>query len=239
MYPYLAEFFGTTLFVFLALGTNASAKLNESLFKNAGPVYIIFGWGLAYALPALIFGPISGAYFNPVIPLSLAIIGKFSWSMVFGYIVVEFLGGFIGAWLTFMFYKDQIEATGDSQIAVDVFASHPAIPNMGQNFFCEVIVTFVFMIFMVTIPFYFNTTTGYFSYGIILMTVAYGLGGTTGFAVNPASDFAPRLMYQFMPIPDKYYAGWSYAIVPLLGPFVGGILGALVGNWFLTFPIVL
>lgn len=237
MYPYIAEFLGTAMFVFLGLSVNAGNGLEGSLFKNSGAVYAIIGWGLAFALPAMCFRSASGAYLNPAITLGLAVVGRIAWKVVPGYIFAEFLGAFFGACLMWLFYKDQFDATEDSETILSVFSTGPAIPNMGLNIFCEIIATMFLVIFFVNIPV--NTLSVGVNYIYIwlgFMCVAYALGGTTGFAMNPARDIMARFAHTVLPISNKGRSNWGYAIVPFVGPFIGGILGALIGYWILSFP---
>ena len=238
MYPYLAELIGTTIFIFLGLSVNASNMLEDSFFHRSGALFTFFGWGLSYSLTALCFYNISGAYFNPIIPFSLAVVGYFNWVQVPGYILAECLGAFLGALLMYLFYKDQFDQTDSPTTILNVFTSDAAIANMGLNLWCEIIISFLFIFFLINIIYKFSDLSAIW-YGIVLFTVANALGGTTGFDVNPASDLMGRVAHQILPIPNKKDSNWGYAIVPLVGSFVGGILGALFANLLANIPVMI
>lgn len=238
MYPYIAEFIGTTIFIFLGLSVNAANALEGSLFKGSGAVFAIMGWGLAFALPAMCFGTTSGAFFNPCLVLGLACVGLIKWSFVPGYILAEMLGGFVGACCSFLFYKDQFDETEDPATILSVFATGPAIPNMGMNILSEIIATMMLVIFFINIPVDSGSVgLGYVYYCFLFMAIGYSLGGTTGFALNPARDLSPRIAHALLPIPNKGKSNWGYAIVPVIGPLIGGIIGAFIGAWIRSFPI--
>lgn len=237
MYLYLAEFIGTTMVVFMGLSVNAANSLNGSLFKGSGAVFCMMGWGLAYALPAMCFGQSSGPIFNPCFTIGLATAGVFKWSLVPGYIIAQMLGGFVGAVLMYVFYKDQFDATDNSRTILNCFATSPAIPNMPQNILCEAILTMMLVIFAVNIPVEArNMGMGYLYIWLVIMAIGYSLGGTTGFAMNPARDLSPRIAHAILPIPNKGSSDWGYAIVPIVGPLIGALLGALLGTWIAGFP---
>ncbi len=238
MYPYLAEFIGTTIFIFLGLSVNASNYLEGSFFHNSGALFSFFGWGLSNTLTAVCFIHISGGFFNPIIPLGLAVAGYFSWSRVLGYILAECAGAFLGALLMFLFYKDQFDQTDSPATILNVFTSDAAIANMGLNLWCEIVLSFLFVFFFINIIHKFSDMSCIWT-GIVLFAIGNALGGTTGWAINPAQDLMGRIAHQILPIPNKKDSNWGYAIVPLIGTVVGGMLGALFANLIAKIPVLI
>lgn len=238
MYPYLAEFIGTAMLVLMGDGVCASNGLEGSLFKGSGAVYTMMGWGLAVALPAMCFGAASGASFNPALTIGLAVAGSFDWALVPGYIIAQMAGGFVGACLMYLVFKDQFAETDDPGTILGIFCTGPAIPNMGMNIFQEAMATTMLVFFLVNIPGTAADIGMNFVYVyMVIMSLGFSLGATTGFAMNPARDTAPRLAHQVLPIPNKGDSNWGYAIVPIVGPIIGAIVGALLGTWVASFPV--
>ncbi|MDO4289409.1 MAG: MIP/aquaporin family protein [Eubacterium sp.] len=232
---YLSEFVGTALLVLLGDGVCASLNLEKSGFKGAGPVYCMLGWGLAVMLPAMAFGVHSGAHFNPVLTIALAVIGSFPWAAVPGYIIAQMLGGFVGAVCVWIVFRPQFEATEDSGIILGTFCTAPQVRNIPQNILCEAAATFALLFFIVTLgnnPGASDVSLNYFFIYGIIMSCGFSLGSTTGFAMNPARDISPRLAHAVLPITHKGSSDWGYAIVPVVGPLIGAILGALLGSVF-------
>jgi len=232
MLPYIAEFLGTAILILLGDGVVANVCLNKSGMKGAGPIQITLGWGLAVLLPVCIFGAASGASFNPAVTIALAVAGTFSWSIVPGYILAEVLGAFVGACVVYMFFKDQFDATEEQATKLGVFATAPAVRNIPRNTFCEAIGTFVLIFAILGI----GHVTGAGASGVsnlfvfaIIVSVGMSLGGTTGYAINPARDLGPRIAHALLPIKNKGTSNWSYGlIVPIIGPIVGGLVAALL-----------
>lgn len=230
MEVYMAEIVGTALLVLLGDGTVANAVLNKTKGNNGGWITITTGWAFAVMIPALVFAAISGAHFNPALTIALAATGMFDVALVPGYVICQLIGGFIGACLVYVFYKDHFDATDDKDGKLAVFCTGPAIRNLPLNFICEVIATFVLVFTILGID---NSQLGNFKpFGVggIISVCGIALGGTTGYAMNPARDFAPRLAHFLLPIKNKRDADWSYAWVPILGPLCGALLGAILAN---------
>ena len=242
MYPYLSEFIGTAMLVILGDGVCASTGLEGSLFKGSGPVYVMLGWGLAVMLPAMSFGFQSAAHFNPALTIGLAIAGLFPWSMVLGYIVAQMCGGFVGAIIVYLVFKDQFKLTedtfGEDSVGTcrGTFCTGPAIRNLAQNVVGEFAATFFLVFFIVCItPTAGTVGLNYFFVFSIIMCCGFSLGSTTGFAMNPARDTAPRLAYFLLPFKYKD-ADWAYAWVPIVGPILGSACGALLGSLVTSWP---
>lgn len=229
MLPYICEFLGTMMLVLLGDGVVANVCLDKSGMKGGGTVQITFGWAFAVLLPAFIFGASSGAHFNPALTIALAIDGSFAWSMVPGYIMAQMLGGFVGAGLVYILFKCQFDETEDPGTIRGVFCTAPAIENRPLNFLSEIIETFILVFAIKGI----GNVTGAGDIGLnyilvfaIIASIGMSLGGLTGYAMNPARDLGPRIIHALAPIKHKGSSGWNYAIVPILGPIVGGTLAA-------------
>ena len=228
----LFEFIGTAILVLFGDGVVASTVLKKSKGENGGWVVITFAWGLAAMLGVFIAGPYSGAHLNPAVTLGLAAAGTFSWSMVVPYIVAQMLGGFVGAVLVYLYYKDHYDATDDPSAKLGTFCTVPAIRNYGRNLFCEIVGTFVLVFVILTLSVDSNIpevgmgALGAFPVAMLIVALGMSLGGTTGYAINPARDLAPRLAHAVLPIRGKGTNDWAYSWVPVLGPIVGCFLAA-------------
>lgn len=228
MTHYYAEFFGTMLLILLGDGVVANVCLSKTKGNNSGLIVIAFGWAFAVGVPAFIFGPASGASFNPALTISLAVIGNLSWSVVPGYIIAELLGGFAGGVLVWLMYFPHWEATEDKAAKLAVFATGPAIKHTAANFFSEFLGTFVLVFSLLGVA---QTEMapgfGPLIASFIILVIGLSLGGTTGYAINPARDLGPRIAHAICPIAGKGHSDWSYAWIPVVAPICGGILGAL------------
>ncbi|MBK5278224.1 MAG: aquaporin family protein [Bacteroidia bacterium] len=229
MSPYLAEFFGTMILIVLGNGVVAGVVLKGTKSENAGWLTICLAWGLAVTLAIYAVGSISGAHLNPAITLALAMTGSFPVNQVAGYILAQFAGAFVGAILVWLHYLPHWKNTPDPSAKLAVFATGPAIRNTLNNLISEVIATAVLVLAILFIGANkFTEGLNPLVVGLLIVSIGLSLGGTTGFAINPARDLGPRLAHFFLPIPGKRDSDWSYAWIPVVGPFIGGLLGALV-----------
>ena len=193
----LFEFIGTAILVLFGDGVVASTVLKKSKGENGGWVVITLAWGLAVMLGVFIAGPYSGAHLNPAVTLGLAAAGTFNWTFVLPYIVAQMLGGFVGAVLVYAFYKDHYDATDDPATKLSTFCTIPAIRNYGRNLFSEIIGTFVLVFVILVLATESNTpevgmgSLGAFPVAMLIVALGMSLGGTTGYAINPARDLAP------------------------------------------------
>ena len=226
---YFLEFLGTLFLILVGEGVNAACSLEKCKAKGAGWVFITLGWGLAVMVGALVSSP-SGAHLNPAVTLGLAMAGMFDWALVPGYIIAQMLGGFCGAVLVWLFYRDHFAATEDAETKLGVFCTAPAIPHKFNNLLCEVIATFVLLYCVFSIPGNFGGQTGLIPITYVIIAIGMGLGSTTGYALNAARDIAPRFAHTLLPIPHKGSSHWDYAWVPLCGPILGAALAALLWN---------
>jgi glycerol uptake facilitator protein len=241
MNPYLAEFIGTALLILFGNGVVANVVLARTKGNNGGWIVITAGWGLAVFIGAFCAAPFSGAHLNPAVTLAMALTGKLETAKVAGYIVAQMLGGILGGVLVFLFYREHFKASADADGKLACFCTAPNIRNIPQAFFCELVGTFclILPIFLMTdVKFKWlagaeetHVTVGLGSLGLVpvaLLVFAIGLslGGTTGYAINPARDLGPRLAHAFLPVPGKRDSDWSYAWVPVVGPLAGAALAA-------------
>tara|TARA_B100001996_G_scaffold3406_3_gene2898 strand:+ start:2253 stop:2987 length:735 start_codon:yes stop_codon:yes gene_type:complete len=244
MDSFLAEFIGTTILMLLGVGVNANTSLKNTIgSENSNWVLVSMAWGLSVFVAVFITGQFSGAHLNPAVTIGLATIGKFSWSLVPTYIFIQLLGAIFGSWLAYLVYIDHYRATDNEDTVRGSFCTGPAIKNYKNNFFSEAVATFilVFGIFYIVEPNLeiqgevVNFGLGALAalpVGILVWVIGMTLGGTTGFAINPARDFGPRLVYSLLPRKNKN-ADWSYSWIPIFGPFSGAIIAGLLYNFIM------
>ncbi len=230
MRAYVAELVGTALLVLLGDGGVAGVLLSKSKAQNSGWIVITTGWALAVAIPVYAVGRISGAHINPAITLALAVVGKFPWTLVPGYIAAQMLGAFIGAGLVWLAYLAHWPATQDASLKLMTFSTVPAIRRLPLNLLTEMIGTFVLVFGVMALGSYQPANTSGLTpllVGFLVWAIGLSLGGPTGYAINPARDLAPRIAHSLLPIAGKGGSDWGYAWVPVVGPLVGGVAGAL------------
>ncbi len=227
MSPYLAEFLGTMLLVLLGNGVVAGVVLRDSKAENAGWLSIVIGWGLAVTLAIYAVGRISGAHLNPAVTLALFVYGDFPGDRVPGYIAAQFAGAFLGSVLVWLQYLRHWPRTESTALKLGVFCTGPAIRSAIPNLISEIIGTVVLVLGILFIG-----ANRYYEglnpilVGALIISIGLSLGGTTGFAINPARDLSPRLAHFLLPIPGKGSSDWSYSWIPVVGPLIGGVLGA-------------
>jgi glycerol uptake facilitator protein len=232
--PYIAEFIGTAILLLLGMGVVANVNLKKTIGSGQTPwVLITSAWGFAVFVAVFITGQFSGAHLNPSVTLGLAVAGKFAWNMALGYILAQVFGAMVGSWLAYVLYIDHYRATEDVDAVRSTFCTGPAVRNYKNNLFSEALGTFmlVFGVLFIAAPgitIEGTTVTNFgigsldaLPVGILVWVIGMGLGGTTGYAINPARDFGPRLVYHLIPMRHKN-SDWPYAWIPVLGPFIGG-----------------
>lgn len=237
MNAFIAELIGTMFLILLGTGVVANTILKGTKGNNGGWMVITTGWALAVFVGVVVAGPYSGAHLNPAVTLALAISGKFAWSKVASYVAAQLLGAILGAFLMWVVYRDHFNSTSDPDTQLAVFSTGPAIKNAVFNLLSEIVGTFV-LIFVI---FYFTnaemgnqkTPIGLGSLGalpvaFLVWAIGLSLGGTTGYAINPARDLGPRIAHALLPIKDKGHSNWKYAWIPIIGPVIGGLLAALL-----------
>jgi glycerol uptake facilitator protein len=230
-----AEVIGTAILILLGNGVVAGVLLNHSKAQNAGWIVITFGWGIGVMAGAYAVGQFSGAHLNPAVTLGFAFQGSTEWGDVPEYIAGEFVGAFIGATLVWLAYLNHWGATEDPGLKLASFSTAPAIRNPGANLITEIIGTFILVFGILAIVA--NEATGVSGLnallvGLLVFGIGLSLGGPTGYAINPARDLGPRIMHAILPIAGKGPSDWGYAWIPVVGPIIGGILGALAYDWW-------
>ena len=230
-----AETIGTALLILFGDGVVAAVLLNKSKAQNSDWIVIALGWGLAVAVGVYAIGQFSGAHLNPAVTLGFWIEGTTDGSDVPKYLIGEFLGAFAGATLVFLGYYRHFGDTEDPGLKLSVFSTGPAIRDYKWNIVTEIIGTFalVFGVFAIVD----NAAPGDSGLtplliGLLVAGIGLSLGGPTGYAINPARDLGPRIIHAIMPIPGKGTSDWPYAWVPVVGPLIGGALGALAYDWW-------
>ncbi|AZA53116.1 MIP/aquaporin family protein [Chryseobacterium sp. G0201] len=238
MTPFIAEIIGTMLLILLGNGVVANVVLKDTKGNNSGWIVISTAWALAVFVGVQVAGPISGAHLNPAVTIGLAVAGKFSWDLVPTYIAAQMIGAALGAFLVWLFYKDHFAITEDEGGKLACFSTGPAIRKVSSNFISETIGTFVlvFVIFYFADPslsLHTDTTAkiglgsiGAVPVAFLVWAIGLSLGGTTGYAINPARDLGPRIMHSILPI--KGSSDWGYAWIPVAGPILGAVLAALL-----------
>lgn len=235
MNPLLAELLGTTLLIIFGDGVVANVLLNKSKGQNSGWIVITAGWGLGVAVAVYAVNSISGAHLNPAVTVGLAAIGKFAWSSVPGYVGAQMIGAFLGAVIVWLAYLPHWSITEDNGAKLAVFCTGPAVRKPALNVLPEIIGTFVLVLGVLAIlsPKNLLPNSGFETgfapslVGGLVWAIGLSLGGPTGYAINPARDLGPRLAHSCLPIAGKGDSDWGYAWVPVVGPIIGGVLGAV------------
>jgi glycerol uptake facilitator protein len=242
MSPFTAELVGTAVLMLTGTTTNANVVLTDTKGHNSGWMVIATGWALAVYVGVVVANPYSGAHLNPAVTLSLALAGKFAWAQVLPYVLAQLLGAALGSALAWLLFKDHFDRTPEPRLKLAVFCTGPAIRNHKLNLLSELVGTLVLLL----VIFYNNQTKteltathtaiglgslGALPVALLVWVIGLGLGGTTGYAINPARDLMPRLMHALLPIRGKGGSEWSYAWVPVVGPLLGAVLAAGLFGW--------
>lgn len=227
MTAFWGEVIGTMILILLGGGVVAGASLKKTFSNGGGWIVITLAWGLAVTIAVYAVGSFSGAHLNPAVTIALATIGDFPWSDVPAYIVAQMLGAMIGAALVWLHYLPHWKETDDPGTKLGVFATGPAIPHYFSNLLSEMIGAFVLVLGILFIGA--NTFTDGLNpivVGLLVVAIGMSLGGTTGYAINPARDLGPRIAHFILPIAGKGSSNWGYAWVPVVGPILGGALAS-------------
>ena len=233
MSEYLAEVFGTMLLILFGCGVNAGVSLTKSYSQSAGWLTIAVGWGLAVTMAIYAVGSISGAHINPAVTIGLMASGDFPPEKMLGYVLAQMIGAIIGAALVWMHYLPHWGKTEDKDTKLGVFSTGPAIDHRLSNLVSEVIGTFalVFVIQLIGANEFANGLNPLVVGGLIVL-IGLAMGGTTGYAINPARDLGPRIAHFILPIKGKGDSNWIYSWIPVVGPIIGGVQGALTYDAF-------
>ncbi len=205
----------------------ASVVLKDTKSENAGWLTVVIGWGIAVALAIYVAGQASGAHLNPAVSIALAFGGSFDWALVPGYILSQICGAAVGSAVVWLHYLPHWSRTDNASAKLSVFCTGPAVRSTGSNLTSEIIGTFILIIGLLFIGANkFTDGLNPLAVGLLIVAIGLGLGGTTGFAINPARDLGPRIAHFLLPIPGKGSSDWGYSWIPVVGPIAGGLLGA-------------
>jgi glycerol uptake facilitator protein len=244
MQAYIGEFIGTMILIILGDGVVAGVLLRNSKAENSGWIVITFGWGMAVAIAVYCVGQFSGAHINPAVTIGFAVTGQLPLADVIPYIIAQFLGAFVGAVIVWLAYLPHWAETEDEGLKLGVFCTAPAIYNTPANVITEIIGTFVLVFGVSGIVANAGAVSGQAAtvigsginpllVGLLVLGIGLSLGGPTGYAINPARDLGPRIAHAVLPIAGKGGNDWGYAWIPVVGPIIGGILGAV--TWVILF----
>lgn len=245
---YIAEFIGVALLILLGNGVVANVVLAKTKGHGGGGggawIVITFGWAMAvFVAVACVAGLSSTVHLNPAVSIAMAWAGKFDQDLVPGYITAQMLGGICGSFLVFGFYRPHFADTADADAKLAVFCNAPQYRRLGWAMFCEIVGTFVLIFAVLAMqPVQFMAGEGAslaplslklgaldaLPVALVVLAIGLSLGGTTGYAINPARDLGPRIAHFILPIPDKRDSDWGYALIPVIGPIIGGVSAALV-----------
>jgi glycerol uptake facilitator protein len=234
MLQLFGEFLGTGLLILLGNGVVAGVLLHKSKAQNSGWLVITLAWGLAVTVAVYASASLSGAHLNPAVSLALAIKGDLAWSLFLPYALAQIAGAMVGSGLVYLHYLPHWKETEDADAKLAIFCTAPAIPHTVSNIISEVIGTFVLVFGILAIGI--NKMAdgfGPFMVGMLVVVVGLALGGTTGYAINPARDLGPRIMHALLPIHGKRDSNWGYAWIPVIAPLIGAALAALA---FMAIP---
>ncbi len=237
MSEFTAELVGTFLLLLLGCGVVANVVLKGTKGHGSGWLVITTAWALSVYIGVVVASPYSGAHLNPAVSVGLAVAGDFPWAKVPSFVAAQLIGAFLGGSLVYLLHRDHFRITEDPTDKLAVFSTIPAIRNYSSNLLSEVVGTFV-LVFTVL---YFTDATitdqdtvvvglgslGALPVALLVWGIGLCLGGTTGYAINPARDLGPRIAHAVLPIRDKGSSDWGYAWVPVLGPLVGGVIAGL------------
>ncbi|WOD61179.1 aquaporin family protein [Niallia taxi] len=233
MSAFLGELIGTMILIVFGGGVVAGSNLKKTFSNNSGWIVITIAWGLAVTMGVFAVGSISGAHLNPAVTIALAINGDFAWNQVPEYIIAQMLGAFIGAVIVYLHYLPHWKATDDKGAKLSVFATGPAIPHTFSNLLGELIGTFMLVLGLLFIgATTFTDGLNPMAVGLLIVVIGMSLGGTTGYAINPARDLGPRIAHALLPIVGKGDSNWKYAWIPVVGPVLGGGLAAVFYQYF-------
>lgn len=237
MTPFIAEIVGTFILILLGGGVCANVSLEKTFGNGSGWIVICFGWAMAVFAGVVVSADASGAHLNPAVTIGLAAAGKFAWAQVGSYVVAQFIGAMLGAFTVWLLHKDHFDATSDQGTMLGVFCNTPAIPNTFLNILSELVGTFVlvFAVLYIASPMLDDGgamkpigmgSLGAIPVAFMVLAIGLSLGGTTGYAINPARDLGPRIIHAIVPINGKGPSGWGYSWIPVVGPILGGLAAA-------------
>lgn len=246
MIELFGELLGTFILIVLGNGVVANVNLDKTHSQGAGWIVITAGWGMAVFVAVLATADLSGAHINPAVTLGLAFSGLFEWAKVAPFILAQMLGAMLGALTVYIFFKNHFDTTETPGVKKSCFCTAPAIRHYPNNFFSEVVGTFILVlaVLLITMPQLEYESLGSIKVGLgslgalpvalVVFAIGLSLGGTTGYAINPARDLGPRIVHWLLPIKNnKDNTDWAYSWIPALGPVAGAALASLV-HYFIS-----
>lgn len=231
--PFLGELIGTTVLVLLGNGVVANVLLNKTKGNNGGLIAITTAWAFAVTIGIFVaqkFGS-ADAHLNPAVTIAMAIKNN-DFSNVLPFIAAQMIGAILGATLVWLHYLPHWAATNDQGLKLAAFGTSPAIANAPANLISEIIGTMVLLIGVIAL--YAEAGSGLSPYlvGVLVWAIGLSLGGTTGYAINPARDLGPRIAHAILPIAGKGGSDWGYAWVPVLGPVIAAVIAGAIMSGF-------
>lgn len=235
MSPFISEFVGTCLLILLGNGVVANTILNKTYGHGGGWIVITFGWAMAVFVGVFVSASASGAHLNPAVSVALAILEKFSWYDLPFYVLAQITGAMFGQILVWLMYRDHYYQTEDTEVVKATFCTGPAISNNVNNFIAEFIGTLVLVLGVLFIVSPTSSLGSLDALPVALLVLAIGLslGGSTGYAINPARDFGPRIIHAILPLKYKGASGWSYSWIPVIAPLAGATVAAIIFKYFM------
>lgn len=230
MSPFLAELLGTMFLIILGDGVVANVVLAKTKGNGSGWIVITFGWAIAVFTGVYVASHGSNAHLNPAITIAMATFNGFPWSDVPVYIAGQMAGAMLGALIVWLSYRQHYDETKDPDLQLATFCTGPAIRSSLYNLISEIIGTFVLVLGALYLTKSTNTLGALDALPVALLVLGIGLslGGTTGYAINPARDLGPRIIHALIPIKNKGKSDWSYSWIPVIGPIAGGLLAAFI-----------
>jgi glycerol uptake facilitator protein len=235
MTPFIAELVGTAIVIIIGNGVVANVVLPNTKGNNGGLVAIVLGWMIAVFVGVYITTPSSGGHLNPAVTIALAVAGKFAWDKVAMYILAQLLGAMLGALVVWIVYRPQFNEANNPGDQLACFSTGPSIRDLKQNILVETLATCVFLlgIFFIKPAGIEMGAMSALPVALLVAGIGFGLGGPTGWAINPVRDLGPRIMHFVLPMKGKGASDWGYTLVPVVGPILGGILAAIIYLQFL------
>lgn len=225
-----AELLGTALLVLLGNGAVSNVLLKKTKGSNGGILFITTGWFLAVFVAAVVTARVSGAHLNPAVTLAMILNESIDIQLGIFYMIAQMLGGFLGACLVWLFYNDHFKLTEDKDTLLACFCTGPAVYKPWLNFFSELVATCVLLLVIFAVS---HPDSGFGSMGVYFIScgvwaIGISLGGTTGYALNPARDLSPRLAHALLPVANKGSSHWEYSWIPVLGPLSGAVIAVFL-----------
>lgn len=227
---FIAEFFGTMTLLIFGTGVVAGVVLKGTKSNSSGWIVITFGWGLGVAVAVYAVGYISGAHINPAVTVAELVAGNLSFGDAIGYIVAQLLGAGVGSAIVFYMYYPHYKMEENPGAKLATFSTGPAVRHTPSNFLSEVVGTFILLFGIQGINAAGSGVAGGLGpllVGLLVVGIGLTLGGTTGYAINPARDLGPRIAHFLLPVPGKGGSDWNYSWIPVVAPLIGGTLGLL------------